>query len=459
MPARLSSAVRALVAPVLADRRGVAAVFLAVALIPMVGAVGLAIDSSLGYLLRARMSKSLDAAGLAAGRKALDDDAEEIARAYFDANFGENLGDIELTDFQFDLDDEMRHVTLSAEARMPTYFMRVFGHDEMNVSARTVIERQTTGMELALVMDNTGSMWNSDTATNLTGTPFAAMRDAALNLVDIIYGEENELDNVWVSLVPYVAAVNIGPSRTGWLDASDTPTKASTGSSDYTHFRPSATGGAWKGCVMARAYPWDTDDSTPSEHPFRSFFYPKTSTDNNYTWTTINDSHTGTNQARKSPNLGCGTPITPLTKSRSTIDAGINAMRPWWRGGTTGTEVGMSRQDRIMAIVEASTYGLLDMDAVDMETLVYDSFEDIGKPEPLTDTNGNGSWDDGEAFIDVNGNGAWDEDMGEAGLGGGGAVVVYRLTYPWGVVTPILQQVLGGTVTHVSSIALKNEPF
>ena len=336
MPARSWSAVRALVAPVLADRRGVAAVFLAVALIPMVGAVGLAIDSSLGYLLRARMSKSLDAAGLAAGRKALDDDAEEIARAYFDANFGENLGDIELTDFQFDLDDEMRQVTLSAEARMPTYFMRVFGHDEMNVSARTVIERQTTGMELALVMDNTGSMWNSDTATNLAGTPFAAMRDAALNLVDIIYGEENELDNVWVSLVPYVAAVNIGPSRIGWLDASDTPTKASTGSSDYTHFRPSATGGAWKGCVMARAYPWDTDDSTPSEHPFRSFFYPKTSTDNNYTWTTINDSHTGTNQARKSPNLGCGTPITPLTKSRSTIDAGINAMRPWRRGGTTG---------------------------------------------------------------------------------------------------------------------------
>ena len=85
------------------------------------------------------------------------------------------------------------------------------------------------------------------------------------------------------------------------------------------------------------------------------------------------------------------------------------------------------------------------MDTVELETLVYDSFEDIGKPEPLTDDNGNGTWDDGEAFIDVNGNGQWDADMGEAGLGGGGAVVVYRLTYPWGVVTPMLQQVLGGT--------------
>ena len=130
----------------------------------------------------------------------------------------------------------------------------------MTVSARTVIERQTTGMELALVMDNTGSMWNSDTATNLAGTPFEAMRDAALNLVDIIYGEEDELDNVWVSLVPYVAAVNIGPCRTGWLDAARRPA-SSTNPTTLPARAP--TGGGWKGCVMARAYPWDTDDSTP----------------------------------------------------------------------------------------------------------------------------------------------------------------------------------------------------
>ena len=131
------------------------------------------------------------------------------------------------------------------------------------------------------------------------------------------------------------------------------------------------------------------------------------------------------------------------------------------RYGITGTEEeGVSRADRVLQIVEARTYGLLDPDTIELDTLVYDSFEDIGKPEPLTnDANGNGAWDDGDAYVDVNGNGQWDADMGEAGLGGSGAVVVYRLTYAWGVVTPILQRVLGGTVTHVSSIALKNEPF
>jgi Flp pilus assembly protein TadG len=328
MLARPWSAVRSFFAPILRDRRGAAAVFLAVALVPMIGAVGLAIDSSLGYLLKARMSKSLDAAGLAAGRKALDDDAEAIARAYFDANFGEELGDIELVDFDFELDDEMRHVTLSAEARMPTYFMRVFGHEEMDVSARTVIERQTTGMELALVLDNTGSLWNSDTKTDIAGTPFEAIQIAAGDLIDIIYGEEDELDNVWVSLVPYVAAVNIGTGRSGWLSASDRVRN------NPASFRPDLADGGWKGCVMARAYPWDTDDSTPTEHPFTSFFYPATTSDN--IWPAINDSYTGTNLARTGPNLGCGTSITPLTKSRTTVEAGIAAMKPWRRGGTTG---------------------------------------------------------------------------------------------------------------------------
>ena len=164
---RTLSACCSFIGSILRDRRGVAAVFLAVALVPVIGAVGLAVDSSLGYLLKTRMSKSLDAAGLAAGRIALDDNAEDAAREFFDANFGKdaNLGNIALTDFDFELDATEHFVTLSATATAPTYFMRVFGHDMMTVSARTVVERQTTGMELALVIDNTGSLWADPAAS------------------------------------------------------------------------------------------------------------------------------------------------------------------------------------------------------------------------------------------------------------------------------------------------------
>ena len=129
------------------------------------------------------------------------------------------------------------------------------------------------------------------------------------------------------------------------------------------------------------------------------------------------------------------------------------------RYGVTKPEEGVSRADRVLEIVEAKTYGLLDMDQVELDTLVYNSFADIGKPEPFTDDNGNNAYDEGEEYGDVNGNGQWDAGHGRGRPRRGGDVVVYRLSYDWGIVTPILQQALGESVTHVSSIAVRNEPF
>jgi hypothetical protein len=129
------------------------------------------------------------------------------------------------------------------------------------------------------------------------------------------------------------------------------------------------------------------------------------------------------------------------------------------RYGITGTEAGVSRADRVLEIVGAKTYGLLDMDKVRMETLVYQSFADVGQPEPFVDQNGSKAYNPGEPFTDVNGNGKWDPDMGKAGLGGPSDVVVYRLSYDWGIVTPMVQEVMGETITHTSSIAVRNEPF
>lgn len=129
------------------------------------------------------------------------------------------------------------------------------------------------------------------------------------------------------------------------------------------------------------------------------------------------------------------------------------------RYGITGGEDGMSRADRVMQIVEERTYGLLDPDKIRLETLVYKDFDDIGKPEPFVDANGSGFYEAGESFTDVNGNGKWDADMGKSDLGGENAVVVYRLTYAWGIVTPMLRRIMGDSVTNQSTIAVRNEPF
>ncbi len=297
------------------DSSGAVAMIFALALLPIFGAVGLAADSSLGYLMKSRMSKSLDAAGLAAGRVALNDSAELVARQYFDSNFQD--GELAtVTDFRFELDDSRQFVTLSVEAEAPTIFMRIFGRDTMTVTARTVIRRMTTGMELALVMDNTGSMY---------GSKFDAMQAAAYDLVSMIYGDDTELDNFWISLVPYTATVNIGAARTGWLDPND---RVNIAPGDFS------TPG-WKGCVMARANPFDETDATPATALFTSFFYELTAEAGDNQWPPLKLDLEDRNNGR-GPNLGCGPEITPLTPSRATIEAAIGNMGPWHRGGTTG---------------------------------------------------------------------------------------------------------------------------
>jgi hypothetical protein len=142
----------------------------------------------------------------------------------------------------------------------------------------------------------------------------------------------------------------------------------------------------------------------------------------------------------------------------STIEAAVfDASR---YGITGGSDPGVTREDRVLEIVGDKTYGLVDMDKVSFETLVYDTFSDIGEPEPWEDiVTVNGAYDATEPFTDVNGNGVWDADMGAAGLGGPSDVVVYSISYSWGMITPIMRTVLGVSARRMSSVAVRNEPF
>jgi hypothetical protein len=130
------------------------------------------------------------------------------------------------------------------------------------------------------------------------------------------------------------------------------------------------------------------------------------------------------------------------------------------RYGITGQQPeGVSRDDMILQIVGENSFGIIDMDELEMTTLVYDNFDEVGQPEPFTDENGNDAYDEGEPYTDVNGNGGWDDDMGAAGLGGPGEVVVYRMSYDWPIMIPLFQPFFGDHVTLQANIAVRNEPF
>ncbi len=314
MPQRPLHAIQRLLAALHDDRRGSVFAIGAAAIMVFVGVAGIATDSTLGFLVKSRMSKALDAAGLAAGRSALSSDVTTEARAFFDANFRLDYLDAAIIEFTVTPDENVKFITLTASALVPTRFMQVFGINDLSVKAHTVVHRQTRGMELVLVMDNTGSM--------RSGGMMGAMKAAAQDLVNILYSGHETLPNFWVGLVPFVASVNIGAQRSAWLAPTDRYFNSPSPFSPTT----------WKGCVEARTAPHDQTDATPMTAPFRSYLYPA---DVDNIWPPLDETNEAENNGH-GPNLGCGPPITPLAQERSTISAAITEMQPWHRGGTAG---------------------------------------------------------------------------------------------------------------------------
>ena len=132
------------------------------------------------------------------------------------------------------------------------------------------------------------------------------------------------------------------------------------------------------------------------------------------------------------------------------------------RFGLTGFQPnGLTREERILKIVEDHTHGLVDGTAVNLSTLVYPSFDSIGQPEPFTDENSNGTFDAGEPYMDINGNNQWDPDMGAAGLGGPEDIVLYTIQYDWPLMTGMLNGFVGndGKIGLRASVVVRNEPY
>jgi hypothetical protein len=240
------------------------------------------------------------------------------------------------------VDEDANTITIEATATIPTRLMSAVGIPELSVTARAVIQRQLPGMELVLVMDNTGSM-RSDGKID-------AMKDAAAMLVNILYGDRETVDNFWVGLVPYVATVNIGNHRVHWMDGFNP-----------NDFQPSS----WKGCVEARSYPNDSNDALPQVEKFQPFLWPTSleqyanpyhdagagayDEDDPATWgeflhgdndwdpdgdqDDLREDNADQNDGT-GPNLGCGPAITSLIASKTDVLAAIDEMLPWHRGGT-----------------------------------------------------------------------------------------------------------------------------
>ncbi|WP_159993462.1 TadE/TadG family type IV pilus assembly protein [Roseomonas sp. 18066] len=317
------------------DRRGGVALVVALSLLPMIAACGLALDLARGWLAQSRLATSVDAAALAGGRAFSLPTAEREAAAMilFWANFSRQdinsassrlgfMGAVaQLPVVDIPATNTLR---VTAQASLPTVFMRIFGKPTMALKATATVTAQTDGMELAMALDVTGSMYP---------TGIAALRLAAADLVNILYGDKETIPGLWVSIVPWSATINMGPNRATWLGA---------GLLSAADYLPTT----WAGCVEARRNGNDATDAPPSVAPFTPYLWASTlnkyrsgttvvAGDNDWSATKVTETNLSLQNAAVGPNLGCPiNTVLPLTAEKTTLLARITALQVAFRGGT-----------------------------------------------------------------------------------------------------------------------------
>jgi Flp pilus assembly protein TadG len=330
--------------------------------VPLVAMMGLAIDLSRVWLVRSRLQVSLDAAVLVAARDISTGGTSADGVNMFWTNFNRTSKTIRsggypgyqgatATDPKVFIPapgDVSGSVQMTSTATVVPTLLGVLNIGVVTVGAASTAKTAATGLELAMVLDNTGSM---------AGSSITALITASQTLLDILYGTASDTQpNLWVSVVPFAATINIKNTYTGWLVS---------GSLDQSKYAPSS----WMGCVMARTAKTgaqagdDFNDKTPTQAPLTPFLYPSTyhiyptpagiqytdskgkkqvywyPGDNDWTASPNNiiepddSNHAGNNTV--GPNLDCPSlPILPETASKATILATINKMVPVDRGGT-----------------------------------------------------------------------------------------------------------------------------
>ena len=209
----------------------------------LIGAVGVSMDVSQAYLVRQRLNGALDASALAAAATSEDEDEiESRVREFLRANYpAEKIGVLDEDNIEILVSQS--EVVVTARAYFPTTFTRVFGFDRINVSSSVTVAREIKGLEVALVLDNTGSLGSSN---------MNAVRTAAQNFVTILFDRVLEPEDIKIGIVPYAASVRVGRYGQG-LFADGTagygvPFVTLPSGTSYTSSHTSSSN--WNGCVI-----------------------------------------------------------------------------------------------------------------------------------------------------------------------------------------------------------------
>lgn len=264
--ARLARAIKALVD----DNRGNVAMMFGLALVPMVGFIGAAVDYSRANNARTAMQAALDSTSLMLSKEATKLSPEDLttkASSYFNAIFKHPEAESIAVTANYAYSGNHK-IDMASSANVPTTFMKVLGIDTITIASTATSSWGGTRVRVALALDTTGSMAQAG--------KMAALKPAAKKLIQILKDTAKVPGDVYVSIVPFSKDVNVGPGNynqdwikwNAWDAANGTCSKSwySSQSSCQNNggtWTPKAHS-TWNGCVMDRDQSYDQRNDKPT---------------------------------------------------------------------------------------------------------------------------------------------------------------------------------------------------
>lgn len=202
----------------LGDERGNIAMIFGLALLPIIGTTGLAIDYSRAASARVALQAATDATALKLSGEAERLDEEELklrADEFFRTNFKRSEADQVLVTPRFGIEDGRFTVEVAARASVESTLTRILGRPTMEIEADAKVVWGSRRLELALVLDVTGSMAQQNRMVEL--------KNATHSLLNTLEGVAREPEDIKVAILPFNTHVNIGTEHVNatWLDWSD----------------------------------------------------------------------------------------------------------------------------------------------------------------------------------------------------------------------------------------------
>jgi Flp pilus assembly protein TadG len=241
------------------DQRGNVAVMFALSLVPLVGMAGAAIDYSRVSQVHTKLADALDAAVLAVGSQPPMTDAKLYAtvQSWMQVHMDTTIA----TSWKLDsVTQDKGNIVGIASADVDMTISRILGINSVPVTVQSQALRSLGKIELALVLDNTGSM---------KGTKIDTLKSAASKLVDSLAEATTDSNDLKVGLVPFSQTVNVGPDyqTANWLDAagkSDAAKSLFMGLQVNRFDLFKAMGTTWSGCVETRDDAYEAAGTAPS---------------------------------------------------------------------------------------------------------------------------------------------------------------------------------------------------